>query len=102
MKSPLSDEEYDFLLEQVNDAKFRERVGYELEKNKVQLAVPMGSLNKIKTQKEVFEWSKSKRILSIPKYVSLQSTMVYRYSFILQRENTVVPLPAVMVFLDRM
>ena len=51
-ESPLSDEEYDFLLEQVNDAKFRERVGYELEKNKVQLAVPMGSLNKIKTQKK--------------------------------------------------
>ena len=81
-ESPLSDEEYDFLLEQVNDAKFRERVGYEVEKNKVELAVPMGSLNKIKTQSEVFDWSKSKsiplntEICVTPKYDGL-SLLVY-------------------------
>ncbi len=60
--SPLSDTEYDFLLEQVNDARFKKRVGYEVEKNKVELPVPMGSLNKIKTRAELYDWSKSKSI----------------------------------------
>jgi DNA ligase (NAD+) len=81
-ESPLSDAEYDFLLEQVNDQKFRSKVGYEIEKNKVELAVPMGSLNKIKTQAEVFDWSKSKsipldtEICVTPKYDGL-SLLVY-------------------------
>ncbi|MDD7984387.1 hypothetical protein PQO01_05430 [Lentisphaera marina] len=81
-ESPLSDAEYDFLLEQVNDEKFKGKVGYEIEKNKVELAVPMGSLNKIKTQGEVFDWSKSKsipldtEICVTPKYDGL-SLLVY-------------------------
>ena len=81
-ESPLSDAEYDYLLEQVNDQKFRDKVGYEIEKNKVELAVPMGSLNKIKTQPEVFDWSKSKsipldtEICVTPKYDGL-SLLVY-------------------------
>ncbi|WDE99033.1 hypothetical protein PQO03_14445 [Lentisphaera profundi] len=81
-ESPLSDAEYDFLLEQVNEQKFRDKVGYEIEKNKVELAVPMGSLNKIKTQAEVFDWSKSKsialdtEICITPKYDGL-SLLVY-------------------------
>ena len=39
--SGLSDMEYDYLLDLVDDDSFKNKVGVEIEKNKVDLAVPM-------------------------------------------------------------
>ncbi|MCH2205855.1 MAG: helix-hairpin-helix domain-containing protein [Lentisphaerales bacterium] len=60
--SQLSDQEYDFLLDMVDDDSFRSKVGIEVEKNKIELSVPMGSLNKVKTLTEINSWCDSKKI----------------------------------------
>ena len=60
--SKLSDQEYDFLLDMVEDAGFKSKVGVEVARNKVELAVPMGSLNKVKTYEEISSWCDSKKI----------------------------------------
>ena len=41
-ESPLSDAEYDYLLEQIKDETFRDRVGYEIEKNKCYVTASIG------------------------------------------------------------
>ena len=61
-ESPLSDEEYDYLLSLVDDEALKNKVGIEIEKDKVELAVPMGSLNKVKTRSELLSWFESKQI----------------------------------------
>lgn len=60
--SGLSDAEYDYLLDLVEDNSFKSKVGVEIEKNKIDLAVPMGSLNKIKSNEEIKSWCDSKKI----------------------------------------
>jgi DNA ligase (NAD+) len=60
--SGLSDQEYDYLLDLIDDDSFKNKVGVEVEKNKIELAVPMGSLNKIKTYEEVTSWCERKEI----------------------------------------
>jgi len=60
--SALSDQEYDYLLDLVEDESFKNKVGIEVAKNKIELAVPMGSLNKIKTVDEIKSWCDSKKI----------------------------------------
>lgn len=60
--SGLSDAEYDYLLDMVDDNSFKNKVGIEVEKNKIDLAVPMGSLNKIKSNEEIKSWCDSKKI----------------------------------------
>ena len=60
--SGLTDQEYDFLLDMVDDDSFKSKVGIEVEKNKITLAVPMGSLNKVKTLEEINSWCDSKKI----------------------------------------
>ena len=60
--SGLSDAEYDYLLDLVEDDSFKSKVGVEVEKNKIDLAVPMGSLNKIKSNEEIKAWCDSKKI----------------------------------------
>ena len=62
VSSELSDQEYDFLLDMVDDESFKSKVGVEVVKNKVDLAVPMGSLNKVKTFDEISSWCDSKKI----------------------------------------
>jgi DNA ligase (NAD+) len=82
-ESPLSDAEYDYLLEQIKDEAFRNRVGYEIEKNKIELPVPMGSLTKVKSREELFDWSKSKKfdknaeVCITPKYDGLSLLVSY-------------------------
>ena len=61
-ESPLSDEEYDYLLSLVDDEALKNQVGIEIDKNKIELAVPMGSLNKVKTRAELLSWFESKQI----------------------------------------
>lgn len=58
--SLMSDAEYDYLLSLVDDDSYRIKVGYEVERAKIALKVPMGSLNKVKTREEILEWRKSK------------------------------------------
>ena len=60
--SELSDQEYDYLLELVDDESFKGKVGLEVAKNKIELAVPMGSLNKVKTFAAIKAWCDSKKI----------------------------------------
>ncbi|MCM8536910.1 MAG: hypothetical protein NE334_13315 [Lentisphaeraceae bacterium] len=60
--SGLTDQEYDFLFDMVDDDSFKSKVGVEVEKNKIDLAVPMGSLNKVKTLTEINSWCDSKKI----------------------------------------
>jgi len=60
--SGLSDAEYDYLLDLVEDDSFKNKVGVEVERNKIDLAVPMGSLNKIKSYEEIVSWCESKKI----------------------------------------
>ena len=60
--SGLSDAEYDYLLDLVEDDSFKNKVGVEIERNKIDLAVPMGSLNKIKSYEEILSWCDSKKI----------------------------------------
>ncbi len=60
--SGLTDAEYDYLLEQVDDEIFKNQIGVEIERNKVELPVTMGSLNKVKSQSEIDAWCKSKKI----------------------------------------
>ena len=62
--SGLSDAEYDYLLDLVEDDSFKNKVGVEVERNKIDLAVPMGSLNKIKSNSEIKAWCDSKKIPS--------------------------------------
>lgn len=82
-ESPLSDAEYDYLLEQIKDETFRNRVGYEIEKNKIELPVPMGSLTKVKSREELLDWSKSKKfeksaeVCITPKYDGLSLLVSY-------------------------
>ena len=61
-QSPLSDSEYDYLMELIDDEEFRSKVGIEVVRNKTQLPIKMGSLNKIKTIEEVQKWKKSHKI----------------------------------------
>jgi NAD-dependent DNA ligase len=63
-ESELTDQQYDYLLTQVLDDDFKNKVGVEIEKNKIDLPVSMGSMTKIKTQEEVEAWYKSKNIIS--------------------------------------
>jgi NAD-dependent DNA ligase/O-acetyl-ADP-ribose deacetylase (regulator of RNase III) len=63
-QSELSDEQYDYLLTLVVDEDFKNKIGVEIEKNKIDLPVPMGSMTKIKTQEEVEAWYKAKNIIS--------------------------------------
>jgi NAD-dependent DNA ligase len=58
----MTDEEYDYLLEKYGDEDQKSKVGVELSKDKVELPVKMGSLNKIKTVKELKAWASSKSI----------------------------------------
>lgn len=58
----LSDEEYDYLLDKYGSDKQKSTIGIELSKDKVALPVQMGSLNKIKTVKEINAWISSKDI----------------------------------------
>lgn len=60
--SGLTDAEYDYLLDLVDDESFKNQVGVEIERNKIELSVPMGSLNKIKSKEEIEAWCKSKKI----------------------------------------
>ena len=61
-QSKLTDQEYDFLFDMVEDDSFKSKVGIEIERNKVELKVPMGSLNKVKTFAEIKSWCDSKKI----------------------------------------
>jgi NAD-dependent DNA ligase len=76
-ESELTDEEYDYLLEKYGDESQKSQVGIELSKDKVELPVKMGSLNKVKTTSEIEAWIKSKSIdtdqiiLLTPKYDGL-------------------------------
>ena len=73
----LTDEEYDYLLDKYGDEKQKSAVGVELSKDKVELPVKMGSLNKVKTLKEIISWKDTKKIpvesliIITPKYDGL-------------------------------
>ena len=73
----LTDSEYDYLLEKYGDDIQKTAVGVTLSKDKVELPVKMGSLNKVKTTKEIDAWVSSKNIDSelitviTPKYDGL-------------------------------
>lgn len=80
----LTDEEYDFLLDKFGDDKQKSAVGVELSKDKVELPVKMGSLNKVKTVKEIEAWRQSKDIpaesliLITPKYDGLSLLVEFK------------------------
>ena len=42
----------------INDDDFKNKIGVEIEKNKIDLPVNMGSLNKVKTDEEIAAWRK--------------------------------------------
>lgn len=73
----LTDEEYDYLLDKYGDEKQKSDIGVELSKDKVELPVKMGSLNKVKTLKEIISWKDTKKIpvesliIITPKYDGL-------------------------------
>ncbi|NQZ57911.1 MAG: hypothetical protein HRT88_10670, partial [Lentisphaeraceae bacterium] len=52
----------DILFDMVEDDSFKSKVGVEVARNKVELKVPMGSLNKVKTFDEIKSWCTSKKI----------------------------------------
>ena len=80
----LTDEEYDFLLDKYGDDEQKSAVGIELSKDKVELPVKMGSLNKVKTVKEIEAWRQSKDIpvesliVITPKYAGLSLLVEFK------------------------
>lgn len=77
--SGLTDEQYDDLLSQVEDDAFKGAIGVEIEIDKVELPVPMGSMEKIKTNKEVEKWFTNidDVVVSTPKYDGLALLLEY-------------------------
>ena len=83
-ESILSDEEYDQLLQLINDDIFKNQVGISVEKNKSPLPIKLGSLNKVKTQEEINDWIRLKEIpieqdcIIMPKYDGLSLLVEFR------------------------
>ena len=83
-ESTVSDDEYDQLLQLVNDDIFKNKIGVTIEKNKSPLPIKLGSLNKIKTQEELNDWIRLKEIpieqncTIMPKYDGLSLLVEFR------------------------
>ena len=81
--SGLSDDEYDFVNEKLSDdSLLKSQVGVEVEKNKIDLPVKMGSLNKTKTIDELLNWVGNssltdENIAITPKYDGISLVITY-------------------------
>ena len=78
LDSGLTDNEYDSLMDQINDEEFKNKVGASVKVDKTTLPVQMGSMNKLKELPELDKWfsklegvSSNQKMVVTPKYDGL-------------------------------